>query len=105
MVRAAVGVQMQTAHRQAGSAYAGRYRCCSNKPVFFTDHSLKRLGDKRQAGITQEDVIAAARSIPGTVVTNTRFKNFRSASGRLFDIVICDIRGRRVIITIIGKGG
>jgi hypothetical protein len=95
----------QAVHKLAGSSYFTRCRRSVDKPIFFTDHSLKRLEGKRQNGITQEDVIAAARSIPGTVVTPTRFKKFRSAAGRLFDIVICDMGERRIIVTIIGKGG
>lgn len=75
----------------------------SGKRFIFTQHSLKRLSSKRQAGIELSDVVAAAKSIPGYIVSPTRFRGFTSASGKHFDVVLCDLPYRRVIITVIGK--
>jgi hypothetical protein len=68
-----------------------------------TLHSLKRLLDGRQEGITLFDAIQAASSIPGYIPRSTRFRNFVSRSGKRFDIVLRDLPRGRMIITIIGK--
>ncbi|HIE13377.1 MAG TPA: hypothetical protein EYP63_08145 [Desulfotomaculum sp.] len=71
--------------------------------VIITEHALRRLREPRQEDITAGDIIAAAGSIPGTVVSTTRFRGFTSRSNRVFDIVIKDILEGRLVITIIGK--
>lgn len=64
---------------------------------------MKRLREARQEGITLNDITAAAESIPGTVASATRFRGFIACSGRKFDIVVRDISGGRLVITVIGK--
>lgn len=71
--------------------------------VVITEHAKKRLRDLRQEGITTEDIIEAAKGIPGRIPTATRFRGFVAKSGRVFDIVAKDIPGGRLVITIIGK--
>lgn len=71
--------------------------------ILVTAHSRKRLRDIRQAGIRLEDVIDASHEIPGQVPTATRFRGFVARSGKIFDIVVKDTDGGRLVITIIGK--
>ncbi|WP_366017794.1 hypothetical protein [Thermanaeromonas sp.] len=71
--------------------------------VIFTAHGRKRLKELRQEGIDVNDVVSAAREIPGRVVIATRFRGFLASSGRAFDLVIKDVPAGRLIITIIGK--
>lgn len=71
--------------------------------VIITEHARKRLRDMRQDKITGQDIINAAKGIPGRIPTATRFRGFFSKSGRLFDIVAKDIATGRLVITIIGK--
>ncbi|MCL6558782.1 MAG: hypothetical protein K6U74_08240 [Firmicutes bacterium] len=71
--------------------------------VIITEHAVKRLREPRQQEISASDIIAAAESIPGTIVTATRFRGFMTKSGRVFDIVAKDISEGRLVITVIGK--
>lgn len=71
--------------------------------VIITEHATRRLREPRQEDIAVGDIIAAAESIPGTVVSATRFRGFTSRSNRFFDIVIKDIPEGRLVITVIGK--
>jgi hypothetical protein len=71
--------------------------------VVITKHATKRLRDNRQGKIIVDDIIKAARQIPGSIPTATRFRGFAAKSGRIFDIVAKDIPGGRLVITIIGK--
>ncbi|WP_380026785.1 hypothetical protein [Effusibacillus consociatus] len=50
-----------------------------------------------------EDIVRAAKQIPGNVPIATRFRGFLSVSGRTFDIVAKDIAQGRLVITVIGK--
>ena len=70
--------------------------------IVFTSHAKLRLCAHRQQGITADDVIAAANSIPYYCPRAIRFRNFKSKTGKPFSIVICDSGKTRVIITIIG---
>jgi len=74
-----------------------------SKTVFVTEHAQRRLREIRQHAISLSDILAAAGSIPGTVVTATRFRGFMAASGRPFDLVVKDLGDKRVVITVIGK--
>lgn len=71
--------------------------------VVITKHATKRLRNSRQEKISVDDIITAARRIPGSIPTATRFRGFATKSGRVFDIVAKDIPGGRLVITIIGK--
>ncbi|RJX20055.1 MAG: hypothetical protein C4570_04485 [Ammonifex sp.] len=71
--------------------------------VIITEHAVKRLREPRQQEITTGDIIAAAESIPGLIVSATRFRGFATRSGRIFDIVAKDINEGRLVITVIGK--
>ncbi|MEW6172208.1 MAG: hypothetical protein AB1510_03970 [Bacillota bacterium] len=71
--------------------------------VIITEHAVKRLREPRQQEITTSDITAAAESIPGTIVTATRFRGFVARLGRVFDIVAKDIPEGRLVITVIGK--
>jgi hypothetical protein len=61
------------------------------------------LFEARQRGISVEDIVRAAKIIPGVVPVATRFRGFVSYGGRAFDIVAKDIAQGRLVITIIGK--
>lgn len=71
--------------------------------IVITAHARKRLHDLRQEQITEDDIRAAARSIPGYLPAATRFRGFIAASGRPFDLVVKDALAGRLVITIIGK--
>jgi hypothetical protein len=71
--------------------------------VVVTAHARKRLQDLRQEQIHEEDIRAAAKSIPGYIPTATRFRGFIAVSGRPFDLVVKDVPAGRLVITIIGK--
>lgn len=71
--------------------------------VIVTVHAKQRLLEERQRGIRVEDIVRAARLIPGLVPVATRFRGFVSYGGRSFDIVAKDIAQGRLVITIIGK--
>lgn len=71
--------------------------------IIITRHAQKRLKELRQENITAADILKATQGIPGFISTATRFRNFVSASGRMFDIVIKDTEMGRLVITIIGK--
>ncbi|HEU4965095.1 MAG TPA: hypothetical protein VFV52_14805 [Bacilli bacterium] len=71
--------------------------------VIVTAHAKQRLLEERQRGIRVEDIVRAARVIPGVVPVATRFRGFVSYGGRAFDIVAKDIAQGRLVITIIGK--
>lgn len=71
--------------------------------VIITEHAARRLREARQTEVTTRDIIAAAESIPGQVLSATRFRGFVARSGRIFDLVVKDIPEGRLIITVIGK--
>lgn len=71
--------------------------------VIITRHAEKRLRELRQQDIVAGDIIKAATGIPGFISAATRFRGFLSNSGKFFDIVVKDLPGRRLVITIIGK--
>ncbi|GIM47848.1 hypothetical protein DNHGIG_33970 [Collibacillus ludicampi] len=71
--------------------------------ILVTVHARQRLYEERQRGILIEDIVKAAREIPGYVPVATRFRGFLSTSGRVFDIVAKDIAHGRLVITVIGK--
>lgn len=71
--------------------------------IIITEHAKKRLRDLRQDRILQSDIMSAALEIPGHIPSATRFRGFIARSGRLFDLVVKDIPGGRLVITIIGK--
>jgi hypothetical protein len=71
--------------------------------IIVTEHARKRLKDMRQDKITTQDIIIAAKGIPGCIPAATRFRGFFAKSGRMFDIVAKDIANGRLVITIIGK--
>lgn len=71
--------------------------------VIITEHAKRRLRDLRQEDLTIADIIEAARSIPGTIPTATRFRGFWARSGQVFDLVAKDIPSGRLVITVIGK--
>ncbi|BCV24979.1 hypothetical protein [Gelria sp. Kuro-4] len=71
--------------------------------VVITEHARQRLQQDRQGGITLEDIVSAAYSIPGRIPSATRFRSFVAASGRSFDLVAKDTRVGRLVITVIGK--
>lgn len=71
--------------------------------MIITSHVKQRIRENRQSGITIQDIIYQARSIPGTVPIATRFRGFLSANGRIFDMVVKDIAQGRLVITVIGK--
>lgn len=73
------------------------------KQIVITEHARQRLREMRQQAITVDDIVTAVGSIPGTVVTATRFRGFIASSGRPFDLVVKDLADRRVVITVIGK--
>lgn len=84
-------------------ARATRTARARSRPVVLTSHAYRRLTGARQDGITLDDVLAAACSIPGYIRYPTRFRRFLSASGRCFDVVMRDLNHKRIIITIIGR--
>ncbi|MDH7478495.1 MAG: hypothetical protein QHH02_00615 [Syntrophomonadaceae bacterium] len=71
--------------------------------IIVTDHARKRLRDLRQGGISLSDIEAAAAELPGSIPAATRFRGFIAQSGRVFDLVVKDTEGGRLVITIIGK--
>lgn len=71
--------------------------------VILSRHARHRLQELRQEGITMEDIVSAARRLPGFIPTATRFRGFMSRSGRIFDLVAKDISSGRLVITIIGQ--
>ncbi|MCK4258672.1 MAG: hypothetical protein KAX49_06825 [Halanaerobiales bacterium] len=71
--------------------------------VIITKHVKQRLAENRQQGICLNDVIRAAKVLPGRIPIATRFRGFISRDGRLFDIVAKDLDTGRLIITVIGK--
>jgi len=71
--------------------------------VIVTVHARQRLYEERQRGIQVEDIMRAAKVIPGIVPIATRFRGFVSYGGRAFDIVAKDITQGRLVITVIGK--
>lgn len=71
--------------------------------IIVTVHARQRLYEERQKGISIEDIVKAARDIPGHVPVATRFRGFFAMSGRMFDIVAKDISHGRLVITVIGK--
>ncbi len=71
--------------------------------IIITEHANKRINDYRQDKIDIEDIIEAAKNIPGNIPNATRFRGFISKSGRVFDIVAKDTNMGRLVITIIGK--
>lgn len=78
-------------------------RWCRQMQIIITEHARKRLRNLRQDRITSNDIINAAKGIPGRIPTATRFRGFFAKSGRMFDIVAKDITNGRLVITIIGK--
>jgi hypothetical protein len=71
--------------------------------IIVTVHAKQRLHEERQRGIGVDDIMRAAKQIPGNVPVATRFRGFFSVSGRTFDIVAKDIAQGRLVITVIGK--
>jgi len=71
--------------------------------VIITEHAKKRLRDMRQGGISLSDIQSAALELPGYIPSATRFRGFIARSGRVFDLVVKDTDGGRLVITIIGK--
>ncbi|KEO82981.1 hypothetical protein [Tumebacillus flagellatus] len=71
--------------------------------VIVTAHAKQRLYEGRQRGIHVDDIVRAARLLPGVLPVATRFRGFISFSGRAFDIVAKDIAQGRLVITVIGK--
>ena len=71
--------------------------------VIVTVHAHRRLQEARQRGIFVNDIVKAAKGIPGTIPVATRFRGFISTNGRGFDIVAKDITQGRLVITVIGK--
>ncbi len=71
--------------------------------IIITEHAKKRLRDFRQDRILNTDIYLAAMDIPGFIPSATRFRGFVARSGRVFDLVVKDISGGRLVITIIGK--
>lgn len=71
--------------------------------IIITDHAKKRLRDLRQDKILSQDITNAALQIPGYIPSATRFRGFIARSGRVFDLVVKDILGGRLVITVIGK--
>lgn len=71
--------------------------------VIVTVHAKQRLFEERQRGIFVDDIVRAAKLIPGLVPVATRFRGFVSIGGRAFDIVAKDIAQGRLVITVIGK--
>ncbi|MGB9660490.1 MAG: hypothetical protein ACPL5F_00540 [Moorellaceae bacterium] len=71
--------------------------------IIITSHGRKRLKELRQEGILLEDVLSAARQLPGRIAVATRFRGFVAESGRYFDLVIKDVPAGRLVITVIGK--
>lgn len=71
--------------------------------VIVTAHAKQRLFEERQRGIHVDDIVRAARLLPGIVPVATRFRGFFSLNGRAFDIVAKDIAQGRLVITVIGK--
>jgi hypothetical protein len=71
--------------------------------VIVTVHAKQRLFEERQRGIFLDDILRAAKMIPGLVPVATRFRGFVSIGGRAFDIVAKDIAEGRLVITVIGK--
>ncbi len=71
--------------------------------IVITKHAKQRLKELRQNNIVETDIIKATYGIPGFIPSATRFRNFFTDSGRLFDLVIKDTASCRLVITIIGK--
>jgi hypothetical protein len=79
----------------------------ARKRIVFSNHALKGLKEKRQAGINEWDVYSACR-IASEILTKSvpepiKLRNFRSKKGVLFDIVIVDDNGELKIVTVIGR--
>lgn len=72
--------------------------------IKFKPHARKRMGESRQNGITNKDVILAVSKLPGKAVSphGFRIKNAKAKSGRKFDVVIVDENNIRNIITVVG---
>lgn len=71
--------------------------------VELSGHARGRLEKRRQDGITVHDIVTAAASFPGRISKTMRLRGFRAASGRSFDLVVIDKKGKRKVVTVIGK--
>lgn len=74
----------------------------SAKTIVFSRHCRERLKQKRQKGLTAEDVVKAAQSINAYIEHPIKFRNFKASDGSYFSIVCIDINSSlRKIITVI----
>jgi hypothetical protein len=72
-------------------------------PVRLTTHANDRIKEFRQHGVSIEDVVKAARSVPGRIPYSMKFRNFVASSEAVFDLVMLDNLCRRVVVSVIGK--
>lgn len=71
--------------------------------IILSRHARRRLQELRQGHLTLEDVISAAKKIPGVIPSATRFRGFVAKGGQVFDLVAKDIPAGRLVITVIGQ--
>ena len=78
----------------------------ADKKITLASHARKRLGEKRQEGVTEWDVYAAcqrASLVTGNRIPNPlKLKGFRSKEGIRFDIVVVDHDESIRVLTVIG---
>lgn len=81
------------------------------KRIVFSRHADRRLGERRQEGITHEDVCAACHLakeiLSANVPEELKLRLFNAKSGVKFDMVVVDrwLEGEKVllIVTVIGR--
>jgi transketolase C-terminal domain/subunit len=71
--------------------------------VELSSHANRRIKDHRQCGVSERDVIGAAKSIPGHIPYSMKFRNFIGADKALFDLVLLDKSRSRLVVSVIGK--
>jgi hypothetical protein len=72
--------------------------------IKFSAHAAKRMGEKRQNGVTYNDVIGAAKDfMPNSkILVDMEIKGCKSKSGKEFSLVLSDKKNHRVIVTVVG---
>ena len=75
------------------------------KTIEFSRHARRRLGEPRQKGIKERDVIRACNQselLMNRIPMPLRLNGFTAESGNKFDIVVVDWQNFLRVITIIG---
>lgn len=78
----------------------------AKKRIVFSKHTIRRLKERRQDGVTGHDINAACHKASEILVRGVpsplKLNGFTSKAGVRFDIVVVDYRGSLLITTVIG---